>query len=108
VTRSGISEPAATKDLSLYAEIAPTMLEYDLRQRCYVYAGGTHFSTMMLTSRCIPCLGSAQLRSTRDTRQTVVEQRADFNKEKSAGKPCRYAYPCDVSTKADFRNLCVT
>ena len=40
VTRFGISEPAATKDLSLYAEMAPTMLAYDLRQRCYVYAGG--------------------------------------------------------------------
>ncbi|GAB2856187.1 YafY family protein [Pseudoduganella ginsengisoli] len=44
VARFGISEPAATKDLSLYAETAPTMLEYDLRQRCYRYAGGTpHF-----------------------------------------------------------------
>lgn len=41
VIRFGISEPAATKDLSLYAEMAPTMLEYNLRQRCYVYAGGT-------------------------------------------------------------------
>jgi hypothetical protein len=40
VVRFGISEPAATKDLSLYAEMAPTMLEYDLRQRCYVYANG--------------------------------------------------------------------
>lgn len=45
VTRFGISEPAATKDLSLYAEMAPTMLEYDLRQRCYVYAGGTPLFT---------------------------------------------------------------
>jgi len=41
VARFGISEPAATKDLSLYAEMAPTMLEYDLRQRCYLYANGT-------------------------------------------------------------------
>lgn len=40
VVRFGISEPAATKDLSLYAEMAPTMLEYDLRQRCYVYTNG--------------------------------------------------------------------
>lgn len=40
VSRFGISEPAATKDLSLYAELAPTMLEYDLRQRCYVYSNG--------------------------------------------------------------------
>lgn len=40
VARFGISEPAATKDLSLYAELAPQMLSYDLRQRCYVYAGG--------------------------------------------------------------------
>lgn len=45
VVRFGISEPAATKDLSLYAELAPTMLEYDLRQRCYVYANGTPLYT---------------------------------------------------------------
>jgi hypothetical protein len=45
VTRFGISEPAATKDLSLYAEMAPAMLEYDLRQRCYVYAGGAPLFT---------------------------------------------------------------
>lgn len=41
VGRFGISEPAATKDLSLYAELAPTMLRYDLRLRCYVYGSGT-------------------------------------------------------------------
>jgi len=40
VTRFGISEPAATKDLSLYADLAPGMLEYDVRQRRYAYAGG--------------------------------------------------------------------
>ncbi|MBP6367987.1 MAG: WYL domain-containing protein [Nitrosomonas sp.] len=40
VVRFGISEPAATKDLSLYAELAPNMLSYDLRQRCYVYGSG--------------------------------------------------------------------
>ena len=40
VSRFGISEPAATKDLSLYAELAPDMLNYNLRQRCYVLAGG--------------------------------------------------------------------
>ena len=40
VSRFGISEPAATKDLSLYAEMAPSMLEYDMRQRCYVYGNG--------------------------------------------------------------------
>jgi len=40
VGRFGISEPAATKDLSLYAELAPNVLKYDLRQRCYVYGGG--------------------------------------------------------------------
>lgn len=38
VSRFGISEPAATKDLSLYAELAPGMLRYDLRQKCYVLA----------------------------------------------------------------------
>jgi hypothetical protein len=32
--------PAATKDLSLYAEMAPSMLRYDLRQKRYVFAGG--------------------------------------------------------------------
>lgn len=36
VSRFGISEPAATKDLSLYAEVAPGRLSYDLRQKCYV------------------------------------------------------------------------
>lgn len=40
VTRFGISEPAATKDLSLYAEMSSNMLEYDLRKRSYVYTGG--------------------------------------------------------------------
>lgn len=45
VTRFGISEPAATKDLTLYSELAPTMLRYDLRQKCYVFAGGEpHFT----------------------------------------------------------------
>lgn len=36
VTRFGISEPAATKDLSLYSELSPNVLRYDLRQKCYV------------------------------------------------------------------------
>jgi len=36
VSRFGISDPAATKDLSFYAELAPEMLTYDLRRRCYV------------------------------------------------------------------------
>lgn len=36
VLRFGISEPAATKDLSLYADLAPGVLEYDLRKKCYV------------------------------------------------------------------------
>jgi WYL domain len=45
VLRFGISEPAATKDLSLYAEIAPQMLIYDLRQKCYVFAEGTPYFT---------------------------------------------------------------
>lgn len=43
VARFGISEPAATKDLSLYAELAPDMLQYDLRQKCYVLANGTPY-----------------------------------------------------------------
>nr|WP_294864228.1 WYL domain-containing protein [uncultured Pseudogulbenkiania sp.] len=36
VQRFGISEPAATKDLSIYANLAPNVLRYDLRQKCYV------------------------------------------------------------------------
>ncbi|MCY1352115.1 WYL domain protein [compost metagenome] len=44
VSRFGISEPAATKDLSLYAEVAPDVLRYDLRQKCYVLSNGQpHF-----------------------------------------------------------------
>lgn len=39
-SRFGISEPAATKDLSLYAELAPSVLRYDLRRKCYVFDGG--------------------------------------------------------------------
>jgi hypothetical protein len=39
-SRFGISEPAATKDLSIYAELAPSMLRYDLRRKCYVFDGG--------------------------------------------------------------------
>jgi hypothetical protein len=35
VDRFGISEPAATKDLAMYMEMAPNMLQYDVRQRCY-------------------------------------------------------------------------
>lgn len=46
VSRFGISEPAATKDLSLYAELAPGMLQYDMRKKCYVLTTGgkPHFS----------------------------------------------------------------
>ncbi|MDB5744209.1 MAG: hypothetical protein JWR68_2524 [Polaromonas sp.] len=46
VSRFGISEPAATKDLSLYAELAPGMLQYDMRKKCYVLVAGgePHFS----------------------------------------------------------------
>lgn len=44
VSRFGISEPAATKDLSLYSELAPDVLRYDLRQKCYVLSDGKpHF-----------------------------------------------------------------
>lgn len=45
VSRFGISEPAATKDLSRYAELAPQMLQYDLRKKCYVLVNETpHFT----------------------------------------------------------------
>ncbi len=40
VARFGISEPAATKDFSSYVEIAPKVIEYDLRKKCYVYTNG--------------------------------------------------------------------
>ena len=40
VSRFGISEPAATKDLSLYGELAPGMLRYDLRKKCYAHSDG--------------------------------------------------------------------
>lgn len=36
VDRFGISEPAATKDLAMYMELAPSMLQYDVRQKCYI------------------------------------------------------------------------
>ncbi|OGS95250.1 MAG: hypothetical protein A3K04_02975 [Gallionellales bacterium RBG_16_56_9] len=36
VGRFGISQPAATKDLTLYSELSPDVLRYDLRQKCYV------------------------------------------------------------------------
>lgn len=42
VVRFGISEPAATKDLSRYAELSPRTLRYDLRQKCYVLAEFSH------------------------------------------------------------------
>ena len=35
-----ISEPAATKDLALYAEMNPDALAYDFRQKCYHHTGG--------------------------------------------------------------------
>lgn len=53
VVRFGISEPAATKDLSLYAELAPNMLSYDLRQRCYVYGSGAPRFPIVLTKHYI-------------------------------------------------------
>ena len=40
VTRFGISEPAATKDISLFAEMTTKVIDYDLRRKCYVYTGG--------------------------------------------------------------------
>lgn len=43
VSRFGISEPAATKDLSLYTELAPEVLSYDLKQKCYVFSGGNPY-----------------------------------------------------------------
>lgn len=45
VSRFGISEPAATKDLSLYADLAPNVLRYDMRQKCYVLEDGKPYFT---------------------------------------------------------------
>lgn len=39
VTRFSISEPAATKDLSLYSEFASDLIRYDLRKKCYLFTG---------------------------------------------------------------------
>src|SRR3546814_4695634 len=50
VERFGISEPAATKDLSLYSDLAPNMLRYDLRQKRYVFAHGTPYRSEEHTS----------------------------------------------------------
>lgn len=41
VNQFGISEPAATKDLSLYAQLSPDVMTYDFRRKCYLYTGGT-------------------------------------------------------------------
>lgn len=44
VTRFGISEPAATKDISLYFELAPEVLSYDVRGKKYIFANSkTYF-----------------------------------------------------------------
>lgn len=44
VLRFGISDPAATKDLSRYADLVPGMLRYDLRRKCYLLdAAKPHF-----------------------------------------------------------------
>jgi len=40
VERFGISEPAATKDISCYVALSPNVINYDLRRKCYVYTGG--------------------------------------------------------------------
>jgi len=37
VLRFGISEPAATKDFSIYVSMAPEVLQYDLRQKSYIF-----------------------------------------------------------------------
>lgn len=45
VVRFGISDPAATKDLSAYSDLAPGRLHYDLRRKCYVLTDDKpHFS----------------------------------------------------------------
>ena len=49
VVRFGISEPAATKDLSLYAELAPNMLSYDLRH--YIRSAVKDRSLLILGTR---------------------------------------------------------
>lgn len=44
VVRFGISEPAATKDISCYVDISPGVINYDLRKKYYVFTGGeTYF-----------------------------------------------------------------
>lgn len=41
VNQFDVSEAAATKDLSLYSDVASDMLEYHFRKKCYLYKGGT-------------------------------------------------------------------
>lgn len=38
--RFGISNPAATKDLSLFSELNPSFAVYDIKQKCYRYGAG--------------------------------------------------------------------
>jgi len=43
VTRFGISEAAATKDISFYVDIAPDVINYDLRKKSYMFTGGNPY-----------------------------------------------------------------
>jgi len=45
VIRFGISEAAATKDISYYVEVTTDVINYDLRKKCYQFTGGkTYFN----------------------------------------------------------------
>ena len=61
VSRFGISEPAATKDLSLYAELAPGLLNYDLRRKCYVYGDGKPLFTHLVDQALFSLTGDRPL-----------------------------------------------
>lgn len=71
VGRFGISEPAATKDLALYVDLAPGMLDYDLRKKCYVYRESTAepFSNTTCTSHCFRSSENEQSRLITVTRK---------------------------------------
>lgn len=71
-SRFGISEPAATKDLSLYGEFAPSVLRYDLRRKCYVFDGGRHILSMTSSRRYTHSLGTVPLTMTHQGRSVFL------------------------------------
>lgn len=57
VDRFGISDAAATKDLSLYGDIASGVLTYDLKQKCYVLTGDSYYFTHSIDQALFSLVG---------------------------------------------------